>query len=53
MLNLKNIAETYELIRKVYGDVRMSCGGTWLEQFKNVRENLNDDQKPTTSFRSK
>ena len=46
MLNLKKkFAETYELIKKVYGDDCMSRTQvyTWFTRFKNGREDLNDD----------
>ena len=44
----KKFAETYELIKKVYGDDCMSRTQvyTWFTQFKNGRGDLNDDPRP-------
>ena len=41
----KKFAETYELMKKVYGDDYMSRTQvyTWFTRFKNGREDLNDD----------
>ena len=43
----KKFAETYELMKKVYGDDSMSRTQvyTWLTRFKNVRDNVNDDPR--------
>ena len=49
MLNLKRkLAETYELITKVYGDDCMSRTqiNAWFRRFKNGCEVLNDDLRP-------
>ena len=49
MLNLKKkFAETYELMKKVYGDDCMSRTQvyTWFTRFKNDRDDLNDDPRP-------
>ena len=44
----KKLSETYESMKKVYGDDCMSrtqvC--TWFTRFKNGREDLNDDLRP-------
>ena len=47
----KKFAETYELIKKVYGDDCMSRTQvyTWFALFKNCREDLNDDLRPSRS----
>ena len=44
----KKFAETYEKMKKVYGDDCMSRTQvyTWFTRFKNDREDLNDDQRP-------
>ena len=44
----KKFAETYELMKKVYGDDCMSRAQlyTWFTRFKNGREDLNDDLRP-------
>ena len=44
----KRFAETYELLKEVYGDDCMSRTElhTWFTQFKNGRDDLNDDQRP-------
>lgn len=44
----KKIAETYELLKKVYGDECMSRTRVyeWFTRFKNGREDLNDDARP-------
>ena len=44
----KKFAETYELMKKVYGDDCMSRTQvyTWFTGFKNGREDLNDDLRP-------
>ena len=44
----KKFAETYELMKKVYGDDCMSRTQvyTWFTQFKNGREDLNGDLRP-------
>ena len=44
----KKFAETYELMKKVYGDDCMSHTQvyTWFTRFKNGRDNLNDDPRP-------
>ena len=44
----KKFAETYELMKKVYGDDCMSRIQvyTWFTRFKNGREDLNDDLRP-------
>ena len=44
----KQFAETYELMKKVYGDDCMSRTQvyTWFTRFKNGREDLNDDLRP-------
>ena len=45
---VKKISETYELLKKVYGDDCMSrtqvC--TWFTRFKNDLDDLNDDPRP-------
>ena len=49
MLNLKKkFAETYELMKKVYGDDCMSRTQvyTWFIRFKSGRDDLNDDPGP-------
>ena len=44
----KKFAETYELLKKVYGDDCMSRIQvyTWFTRFKNGRDDLNDDPRP-------
>ena len=44
----KKFAETYELMKKVYGDDCMSRTQvyTWFTRFKNGRDDLNDDPRP-------
>ena len=44
----KKFAETYELMKKVYGDYCMSRTQvyTWFTQFKNGRDDLNDGPRP-------
>ena len=44
----KKFAETYELMKKVYGDDCMSHTQvyTWFSRFKNGREDLNNDLRP-------
>ena len=44
----EKFAETYELLKKVYGDDCMSHTQvyTWFTRFKNVRDDLNDDPRP-------
>ncbi|XP_065650402.1 protein GVQW3-like [Hydra vulgaris] len=44
----KKFAETYELMKKVYGDDCMSRTQvyTWFIRFKNGREDSNDDLRP-------
>ena len=44
----KKFAETYELMKKVYGDDCMSRTEvhTWFTRFKNGRDDLNDDPRP-------
>ena len=44
----KKFAETYELLKKVYGDDGMirTLVYTWFTRFKNGREDLNDDLRP-------
>ena len=44
----KKFVETYELMKKVYGDDCMSRtqGYTWFTRFKNDRDDLNDDPRP-------
>ena len=44
----KKFAETYELLKKVYGDDCMSRTQvyTWFRRFKNSRDDLNDDPRP-------
>ena len=44
----KKFAETYELLKKVYGDDCMSHTQvyTWFTRFKNGRDDLNDDSRP-------
>ena len=44
----KKFAETYELMKKVYGDDCMSRTQvyTWFTRLKNGREDLNDDLRP-------
>ena len=44
----KKFAETYELLKKVYG---VDCTSrtqvyTWFTRFKNGRDDLNDDPRP-------
>ena len=49
MLNLKKkFVETYEFMKKVYGDDCMSRTQvyTWFTRFENGREDLNDDLRP-------
>ena len=44
----KKIAETYELLKKVYGDDCMSRTQVymWFTRFENGRDDLNDDPRP-------
>lgn len=44
----KKCSETYELLKKVYGDDCMSKARVyeWFNRFKNGREDLNDDERP-------
>ena len=44
----KKFTETYELLKKVYGDDCMSRTQvhTWFTRFKNGRDDLNDDARP-------
>ena len=44
----KKFAETYELLKKVYGDDCMSCTQVFTQftRFKNGRDDLNDDPRP-------
>ena len=44
----KKFAETYELMKKVYGDDCMSRTqvSTWLTRFRNGREDFNDNLRP-------
>ena len=44
----RKFTETYELMKKVYGDDCMSRTQvyTWFTRFKNGREDLNDDLRP-------
>ena len=48
----KKFAETYELMKKVYGDDSMSRTQvyTWFTRFKNGLEDLNDDIRPSRTF---
>ena len=52
----KKFAETYELMKKVYGDDCMSRTQvyTWFTRFKNVRDDLNDPRpgRPEASNRA-
>ena len=44
----KKCAETYEFLKKVYGDDCLSPTQvyTWFARFKNGRDDLNDDPRP-------
>ena len=44
----KKFAETYELMKKVYGHdcMRRTQVYTWFTRFKNGRDDLNDDPRP-------
>ena len=44
----KKFAETYELMKKVYGDgcISRTQVYTWFTRFKNGPEDLNDDLRP-------
>ena len=44
----KKFSETYELLKKVYGDDCMSRTQvyTWFTRFKNGHDDLNDDSRP-------
>ena len=53
----KKFAETYELLKKVYGDDSLSLTQvcTWFTRFKNGRDDLNDDtshRRPEASNRA-
>lgn len=40
------MSESYELMKEVYADDCRTQVYTWISQFKNGGENLNDDQRP-------
>jgi len=42
------LTETYDLLKKVYGDECLSCTEVfeWLRRFKEGRESIGDDQRP-------
>ena len=44
----KKFAETYELMKKVYGDdcMRLTQVYKWFTRFKHGRDDLNDDPRP-------
>ena len=44
----KSATETYDSLKKVYGDERLSCTQVfkWFKRFKEGREEIGDDQRP-------
>jgi len=51
----KSAIETYDLLKKVYGDECLSCTQVfeWFERFKEGREEIGDDQRPGRPSTSK
>jgi len=51
----KSATETYDLLKKVYGDECLSYTQVfeWFKRFKEGREEIGDDQRPSRTSTSK